>query len=271
MKRMTWLILLAIVLLAVTIAPARAITWGELDTEHTYVGAMVVDYTDIGRPDVGLWQRCSGTLVHPRVFLTASHCTADLTADESANLYVNFDPYALNPDTLLAVETAVTHPDYNWGSSDPHDIAALILVEPVADIEPAALPEEGFLDDLKAAGLLRDKMDGALFTLVGYGGTLEWPPPEISYDDLRRAAYSEYKSLTPVWLHMAQNVNQDNGGTCFGDSGGPAFWVDPLDGTETLLGVTSWGDAVCVATSFNYRVDTPDSVAFIEWVFELAE
>lgn len=265
MKRVTWLVLLVIVLLAVTIIPASAITWGELDYDHHYVGAMIVDYEPIGRPDIGLWQMCSGTLIHERVFLTASHCTADLTADELANLYVNFDPDALNPDTLKKVVTTVTHPEYGWGSPDPHDIAALILELPVEDIVPAQLPTANFLDDLKAADLLRNKSQGALFTLVGYGGTLAWPPPEITYADQRQVGYSEYKSLEPVWLHMAQNINQGNGGTCFGDSGGPAFWTNE-DGSEVLVGVTSWGDAQCVATSFNYRVDLQASLDFIDGV-----
>ena len=46
MKRITWIVLVLVVLLAGTIIPASAITWGELDTEHDYVGAMVVDWPD---------------------------------------------------------------------------------------------------------------------------------------------------------------------------------------------------------------------------------
>ena len=177
MKRVTWLVLLVVVLSAIIAIPASAITWGELDYDHHYVGAMVVDYTDIGYPDVGLWQMCSGTLIHERIFLTASHCTVDLTADELANLYVNFDPDAMNPAGLKKVVTAVTHPEYGWSSPDPHDIAILILEKPVEDIEPAQLPPANFLNDLKDARLLRNKSEGALFALVGYGGTLAWPPP----------------------------------------------------------------------------------------------
>jgi len=65
---------------------------------------------------------------------------------------------------------------------------------------------------------------------------------------------------------MSQNQATDDGGTCYGDSGGPAFWMEP-DGTEILVGVTSWGDASCVSSAFNYRMDIPDTLGFIDSIF----
>jgi hypothetical protein len=144
-------------------------------------------------------------------------------------------------------------------------VGVLILKKPVKKrIKPANLPEEGFLDRLLAEGVLREGSDGAKFTLVGYGGTLEWPPPNIYYEDQRQFAKSEFQTLLNVWLRMSQNQATDDGGTCYGDSGGPAFWTDPDTGTEILVGITSWGDAPCVASAFNYRVDIPDTLDFIE-------
>ena len=249
-----------LLILAVGVLPAAAITWGTLDTEHTNVGAMVVDY-----PGEGPYQVCSGTLIHPRVFLTAGHCTEGWEGTGVETFWVNFDEYALNEKTLLDVEQVITHPDYYWGpTSNPHDVGVLILEEAVKKrIKPANLPYEGFLDDLMAAGELRHGSEGAKFTLVGYGGTLEWPPPEITYDDYRQFAVSEYQALLDVWLRMSQNQATDDGGTCYGDSGGPAFWTEP-DGTEILVGITSWGDVPCVASAFNYRVDIPETLSFIE-------
>jgi secreted trypsin-like serine protease len=61
---------------------------------------------------------------------------------------------------------------------------------------------------------------------------------------------------------MSQNQATGDEGTCYGDSGGPAFWTESA-GTEILVGVTSWGDANCVATGFNYRVDIPETLSFI--------
>jgi secreted trypsin-like serine protease len=256
------LVLFAVFVMLATMAiPAAAITWGEPDTEHTNVGAMVVDW-----PGYGPFQVCSGTLVHPRVFLTAGHCTEGWEGTGVETFWVNFDQDALNVGTLLDVTQVITHPDYWWGpTSNPHDVGALILAEPVEEFEPANLPEEGFLNSLKREGLLRQGSNGAKFTLVGYGGSLDWPPSDISYDDQRQFSISEYQALLKSWLRMSQNQATGDGGTCSGDSGGPAFWTEP-DGTEILVGITSWGDTNCIATGFNYRVDIPDTLDFIDSV-----
>ena len=132
----------------------------------------------------------------------------------------------------------------------------------MTDIQPAILPDERFLDDLSAAGMLNQGKTKAKFTLVGHGGTLDWPPPAIYYEDQRQYAVSEFRALLKAWLRMSQNQATDDGGTCYGDSGGPAFWTKP-DGNEVLVGITSWGDAQCVSSGFNYRVDILDTLDFI--------
>ena len=73
---------------------------------------------------------------------------------------------------------------------------------------------------------------------------------------------SEYVALTKTHLHVSQKAVFDEGGTCFGDSGGPSFWVDDK-GKEIVVAVTSTGDAQCVATGLNYRVDVPE---ILEWI-----
>jgi secreted trypsin-like serine protease len=256
MKKLSILIALAI-LFVFAVSPVAAITWGDPDETHEFVGAMVVDW-----PDYGPFQTCSGTLIAPQVFLTASHCTADLDDIGIETVWVNFNSYALNEDTLLEVAEIITHPEYAWGGSDPHDIALLILSEPV-DIAPAKLPEAGYMNELLKAGKLKNGPNTAKLTVIGYGGSMTFPPPDIFYEDYRQIGQVSFKSLLPVWINTNQNVKLGNEGTCFGDSGGPIFYVDD-QGLEVLVGVTSWGDAMCMANGFYYRVDTTASLEFIQ-------
>jgi hypothetical protein len=60
-----------LLILAVGVLPAAAITFGQPDgNQHPNVGAMIVQ-----EPDGEYYLYCSGTLIAPDVFLTASHCT----------------------------------------------------------------------------------------------------------------------------------------------------------------------------------------------------
>ena len=261
MKR-TLILSVLVLILAVGALPAAAITGGDLDGEgHPNVGLMIADVD--GEP---AW-RCSGTLIAPRVFLTAGHCVGD--GATAARVWFESD-LAEVPDYPYGGEVAregipIPHPGYGLGGSDPHDVGLVILDEAVTGIEPAMLPDPDLLAQLKKDRILREGgPEGAFFTEVGYGGTLEsWPPPVLSYDTNRRVVESEYVALTEVWLHLSQKAVFDEGGTCFGDSGGPSFWVDS-GGGETVVAVTSTGDAQCVATGLNYRVDVPET---LEWIY----
>lgn len=275
-------ILSAIALSLIIIAPAKAITWGWPDEgQHPNVGAIVVRGVPWADPTSGLGQLCSGTLIEVdslegRVFLTAGHCTdyLDYLMDSGQididDIYVNFDEYALNSGTLLDVETFRTHPKYfAWRPrSNNYDVGLLLLAED-AGITDAALPEDGFLDAKKKAGELREGKEEVDFTVVGYGTTLDWPPPKLTSENMRRYAFSEYQALLKSWLVMSQNAATGDGGTGYGDSGGPTFWIDPETGeTDIVVAVTSWGDVPTVATGIAYRIDTADALDFIAEVAE---
>jgi hypothetical protein len=239
------------------------------------------DYPNVGMMGVFLNGQpffiCSGTLIHPRVFLTAGHCTDNTTLFEQFGevtiaVTFHYDAYSLEAE-FLPVEDYFTHPDYNWGPrSNPHDVGALILESSVENIDQAALPpHEGYLDQLKREGMLGRGSTKAKFTVVGYGAILAWPPPlMINSDFKRRYAESEYRALLPAWLRLSQNHATDDEGTCFGDSGGPAFYTDSA-GNRILVGTISWGDPNCISTGFNYRTDITETMEFIEDVINYAE
>jgi secreted trypsin-like serine protease len=202
---------------------------------------------------------CSGTLIGQRIFLTAGHCTS---GEIPENIRVSFDedPTSLPAGQLLEVEAVITHPQYYaWRPrSNNYDVGALILKQAVTGIVPATVADIGFLDELREAGLLRQGKEEAYFTVVGYGGTLIWPPPGILWEDKRKFAFSEYQALLKSWLLLSQNVATDDeiGGSCYGDSGGPIFWDTNGD---ILVAITSWGDMPTVATGICYRADTADT------------
>jgi hypothetical protein len=62
-----------------------------------------------------------------------------------------------------------------------------------------------------------------------------------------------------TWLRISMNPSTGNGGTCYGDSGGPNF----LGTTQVIAAITITGDSVCRSTNVDYRLDTPSARAFL--------
>jgi len=243
-------VLVLLALVAAT-SPGDAITWGTPDSGHPFAGAFLIRYQ-------GTWiEFCSGSLASPRVFLTAGHCTDWLVqhAWPVDQLVVSFSPMLFAPDAKwLNVTGYQSHPDYRWGpTSDPHDVGVLILKDAVSGITPVNLPTENYLDDLDAQGLLQ----GARFINVGYG-----TDQNVQDTNMREMSTSSFRNLHDAWLYMSQNIHHDDGGTCYGDSGGPTLYRD-ANGVETQVAVTSWGDSACKSTNNNYRVDIGSSLDFI--------
>ena len=52
---------------------------------------------------------------------------------------------------------------------------------------------------------------------------------------------------------------KSKGGGCFGDSGGPVFYQD----TPIIGAVVSWGLTPCIGMEFQFRIDTPTALDFI--------
>ena len=64
------------------------------------------------------------------------------------------------------------------------------------------------------------------------------------------------------------NPSTGNGGTCYGDSGGPHFLGAGPSETTTIVSVTVTGDRFCRATDKTYRIDTASALSFLsEFVY----
>ena len=260
--------------------PVFGITWGTVDSESKYSSVCMMGVSaDVNgdRIKVGM---CTGTLINPKVVLTAGHCIEYVWSMEEVfgaeNVFVevffDYDLSSAEPGDGFPVEQCIAHPDYSWSNNaSPHDVGVLILPEPVEGIEPANLPELGKLNVLKRERALGKGPNRGTFTSVGFGATLEWPPPVIDYPFIRQYVESGYRALLPAWLNLSQNHATGDGGSCFGDSGGPVFWHDEDTGLDILVGICSWGDPNCISPSFNYRVDIKETLDFIEDVLNSLE
>ena len=230
--------------------PAGAIIGGHEDVDNDYPFVGLLAFYD---SDGEYMHRCTGTLISPTVVLTAAHCTSG-TATAYAYFSVDVpDDFRENPTGILG--TTYAHPDYNPNTLN-NDVGVVVLEEAVPLEEYPTLAPEGFLSDLKASGQIR----GDTIVAVGYGLREGWPPPELTDNETRYVSTSPYSALTPNNLRLLQSTNATGqGGTCFGDSGGPHFWEDTL----MIVSVTSWGDAICRAHDMTQRVDI---ASVLDWL-----
>ncbi|HEX5885304.1 MAG TPA: trypsin-like serine protease [Pyrinomonadaceae bacterium] len=273
MKRLICFFAVIVSLLLSFIPPkASAITYGFVDSSNTFrnTGAFIVKSPETGQ----IFPICSGTLITPNVFLTASHCTSFYTQDlapEGLIAYVSLDqsiPFGdltSSRTTLLPVAHVVTNPNFNVSQSDSGDIGVLILERSVRGVTPAVLPSCGLLDQLVAQNGLRT----AVFTNVGYGVQNRVVGGGVPFfQDLnpipRMFSFSSFNSLNVGYLRLSQNASTGNGGTCFGDSGGPNFLT--VDGQQLIISITITGDTACRSTNVVYRLDTVSAQGFLAYV-----
>jgi hypothetical protein len=243
---------LAALAMALAIAiPAGAITdGGELDGNgHPYVGLMVAQDAD-GNP---LW-RCSGTLIAPKVYLTAGHCTeapavhVEIWFDADVESFIPENGYPFDGDVG---GTPYVHPDYDPGAFFYRDAGVVVLSKPVKMAEYGTLPELDVLDELATERGLED----VTFTAVGYG-LQQINPVFVQSDRVRMTATPHLVQInTPGFtgdFSMILSNNHSTGGTCFGDSGGPNFLGD----SNVVAGVTSFGiNGNCAGTGGVFRMD----------------
>jgi Trypsin len=247
MRKLIVAVAAAVTVLALA-AGANAITYGTPDGNgHPEVGALLAPkaYSD------GTWTTCSGTLISPTVFLTAAHCDQDVS-----RVAVTFDS-SYDPKTGTTYwGTWYADPSFSSAPGDPHDIAVVVFDKAVKGIAPARLPKAGSLSNLS---------QGARFTSVGYGAqsvTID-KGPTFHYADVRYVATGGLFAVNPSWLRISMNPALGDGGTCYGDSGGPNFLGAGSTETNIVAATTITGDFMCRATNVDYRMDTASARSFL--------
>ncbi|MEN8260417.1 MAG: trypsin-like serine protease [Pseudomonadota bacterium] len=231
--------------------------WAPPDGDaHPYVGLVIFDVE--GQPS----HRCSGTLLTPTLFLTAGHCTA---GTDAARIWFETeitDPFFPFTGGTSISGTPHTHPDFADFAGFPNtsDVGVVILDEPVWMPVYGQLPDVGALDGLDS----RRGLQNQHFTIVGYG--LQAVVPSLMADRVRYQGTPMLVELNSARtggfnIHLSSNRGKRApGGSCFGDSGGPALLHD----SDVVAGVGSFVlNRNCVGAGFYYRVDTDHAQDFI--------
>ena len=197
----------------------------------------------VGEASVGGF--CTGTLITSTHVLTAAHCAEAILRlgdEDSGTFEVGRQVYRTTQVHII--------PSFD-ADQFIHDVAVLVLSEPVLDIEPA---------ELSAV----PPNVGELVTIVGFGGQ---GTPEGGSDGsfgtklVGQVVVDHVTANEFSWIF--NDLSESNPAP--GDSGGPVF----IDGEQGLLlaGIVSSGttaDAALGDITFNMRVD-----AYEPWITEI--
>jgi len=248
---------------AVTNLPASDrpsfVTYGSLDgNSHPAVVLIVMDIA--GEPAF----RCSGTLIAPKVVLTAGHCAGEPGEFSGMRVFTESDvengnnnyPFA-GRNTIEAKEWH-SHPLFTEAQFFRHDVGVVLLSREVKLSASAygKLPRVNQLDALQPRS-------STLFTAVGYG-LQKINPVFIEAEKVRMFAEPWLIQInTPGFtgdFSLLLSNNASSGGTCFGDSGGPNY----LGSSNVVAGVTSFGlNGTCGGTGGVFRLDRKNVLDFV--------
>jgi hypothetical protein len=242
-----------------------------VDTENSYpnVGVIMIWRVDDAGNPVQLRAFASGTLIRPRVVVTAGHFTAPTKAigdlPRTLRAFASFSATdARNPGTWIPVRAQATHPSMPHCPPPPQcdptddvlvaplepgiaDVGLVFLERAPANITPAALAAPGTLE----------RAEGADTTIVGYGTT---SPPDRSaavdtwsWDGTRRLRTSAVRRIVDETWGLWSIPSY----VCFGDSGGGIFLKTRSSRTtERLVANVSDGGGDCRRHNNNNRLDT---------------
>jgi secreted trypsin-like serine protease len=257
-------------------APAGAAASG--DAQASVIGgspATIEQFPYLAYIEAGNKRRgfaCTGTVVAPRVVLTAAHCVESVetgTFSKPAEYKVAIG--VANPKQATAENVYDVVATHVFPSFDPGvvhgDAAVLILSRPTtAPVLALAGPADAALYE-----------GGAVVSVAGWGVTsanarqapanMRTTAMTVQKDSLcarkTKGFYKDYSGAVQLCL---LSTPKKTSGTCFGDSGGPAVATRP-DGTPVELAVISVVGPLCSPQAPNVltRVDYV-STWVSEWI-----
>jgi hypothetical protein len=220
--------------------------------EARWVGSLIGWY-----PEEGWSSFCTGSLIAPRIVLTAAHCVMDAQNQESWKLNIGQSAQDKADGQAINVIGAIYHTKYEEKQS--YDILDPVTREVIKSVTGYVAPGESELDSDIALLLLEKPVVGIEpvklarqttplstgWRVYGWGmtSTDAFSGSNVLNTTSVADATQEFTEWidTPMDNMIAAYLEDDNGvvhSTCFGDSGGPL-----VDGKGIVIGITSFSFA----------------------------
>ncbi len=191
---------------------------------------------------------CTGSLISQSVVLSAGHCVLSTPDSTLKSIFVVFSPDIksvipeITSNKMVHVRVAdaiIQHEGFGFDQKTNFVMNDLSLIrfkgKAPAGFQLARMPDPDQFTPLQV---------GTKLTLEGYGVSSYNLDPKTQKPvgdgagTLRQIGERALVQVTDDQSKLILNQT-DNKGACHGDSGGPAYYVDPLTKQKFLVGVTS--------------------------------